>query len=119
VREDASRLRDMLEAIDKALSYARLGRERFMADELVHVFIIQKVLILGQAASRLSDRVRESHPEVPWREIVAMRNLIVHAYFRVDLRTIWTVADRDLPILRKQLVQVLHELESALDTPDA
>ena len=59
--------------------------------------------IIGEAASRLSAETRAAHPPIPWREIVGMRNRLVHAYFEIDLRLVWDTVRNDLPPLIARL----------------
>jgi uncharacterized protein with HEPN domain len=64
------------------------------------------VEVIGEAASRLSENTRETSPNVPWHEIIAMRNRLVHGYFAVDLDILWTVVNDDLP----ELIEALDRL---------
>lgn len=68
------------------------------------------LLVLGEAASRLSSSVRESHPDVPWRVIIDNRNFMAHGYRDVDLTIIWNLVDRDLPNLDARLAAILQEV---------
>ncbi len=54
---------------------------------------------IGEAASRISDTFRSAHPEIPWREIIGMRNRLIHAYFEVDIDKVWETIQDDLPPL--------------------
>jgi len=105
--DDRVRLEDMQEAVRRINRYAVLGRERFENDELVQVFFAHQLVILGEAASRVSNGFRESHPELPWREMIGMRNVLVHGYFAVDLEAVWGVIERDLPALWSGLERIL------------
>lgn len=58
---------------------------------------------IGEAASRLSDDVVQAHPEIPWRQIVAMRNRVVHGYFDVDLDVLWSAVSVDVPQLAERV----------------
>ncbi len=105
--DDRVRLKDMQEAVRRINKYAVFGRERFESDELVQVFIAHQLVILGEAASRVSDGFRANHPELPWREMIGMRNVLVHAYFTVDVDAVWGVVARDLPALAVGLDRIL------------
>ena len=103
-RDDASFLLDMLDAARDAVVFAEaVSYEEFVEDRRNQLAILKAVEIVGEAASRISAGTRQAHPEVPWREIVGMRNRLVHAYFEIDLHLVWgTVQDR-LPPLIAQL----------------
>jgi len=109
VKDDDGRLKDMLEAIDKIVRHVAGGREEFEANELLQVWAVYHLQVIGEAAARVSREFAEAHPEVPWTGIVAMRNILVHDYLSVDMDIVWRAVERDLPPLRKQLQSILHE----------
>jgi uncharacterized protein with HEPN domain len=77
------------------------GRSREVLDtDAVLVGALERfVEVIGEAANCLSESTRESAPEIPWHEIIAMRNRLIHGYFAVDLDILWTVVHDDLPAL--------------------
>lgn len=109
MRDDRERLADILEAIDRAQRYAVRGRAAFEADELIQAWMVQQLMIIGEAAGQLSGEARERSPEVPWRRIVGLRNRLVHAYFQADMTLVWSVVENDLPSLRKAVSDLLDE----------
>jgi uncharacterized protein with HEPN domain len=109
LRDDRERLADILEAIDRAQRYAVRGRAAFESDELIQAWMVQQLMVIGEAASQLSGEMRERSPEVPWRRIVGLRNRLVHAYFQADLVLVWSVVVQDLPSLRKAVADLLDE----------
>ena len=84
MRDDGERLRDILEAIERIEKYQERGSKAFHSDELVQTWIVHHLQIVGEAVNKLSDELRKRHPEIPWPEIVAMRNVLVHDYFTVE-----------------------------------
>jgi uncharacterized protein with HEPN domain len=84
LRDDRERLADILDAIDRAQRYAVQGRTAFEGDELIQAWMVQQLMVIGEAASQLSRELRERSSEVPWRRIVGLRNRLVHAYFQAD-----------------------------------
>lgn len=85
MRTDRARLEDAIEAIDRCLAQAERGSDAFEADELLQVWMVHHLEILGEACRSASDPVRAEHPDVPWAAIVGMRNVLVHDYFGIDL----------------------------------
>jgi len=71
--------------------------------------VIRQLEIIGEASRNLSDEFREDNPEIPWSQIIGMRNRIVHAYFNVDLEITWGIVTMDLPILKEYLITLLEE----------
>jgi uncharacterized protein with HEPN domain len=65
--------------------------------------------IIGEAVTRLSEKLQMHHPEIPWGSIIGMRHILVHGYFDVDLEIVWKVIERDLPILKSQMEALLSE----------
>jgi uncharacterized protein with HEPN domain len=113
VRRDEQRLRDILEAIDKVGRFAAEGRAAFDADERTQIWIVHHIQVIGEAARGLSEDLRSRYSQVPWAEIIGMRHILVHDYFGIDLDEVWSAAERDLPVLRKQ-VEAILEAEGAL-----
>lgn len=69
------------------------------------------IQIVGEAAAKLGRDFYEAHPEVPWPLIVAMRNVLVHEYFGVDLGEVWKTVERDLPAFKRSIEELLRRLE--------
>jgi uncharacterized protein with HEPN domain len=107
MRDDRERLLDMLEAIERIDRYAVRGRAAFDRDELIQSWVIQQLQILGEAAARVNSGLRAAHPEVPWRQIIGMRNVLTHGYFEIDLDIVWSVVEHDLAALRSQLAAIV------------
>lgn len=77
--------------------------------------LLWNMSVLGEAAGQLSTELRGSHPELPWRQAIALRNRIVHGYWSVDLQVIHTTAKRDLPAFREQLALLRDEVSTSPD----
>jgi uncharacterized protein with HEPN domain len=107
MRDDRERLLDIQEAIERIEKYAARGRETFERDELIQVWILHNLQILGEAARAISDDFKQQHPEVSWQQIAGMRNILVHDYFGIDASIVWVVVERDLPALKEQVVAML------------
>jgi uncharacterized protein with HEPN domain len=105
---DLVRLRHMRDAAREAVEFGA-GRwpDDLARDRVLTLALVRCIEIIGEAASRVSDAVRSQHPEVPWAEIVGMRNRLVHAYFEVDLERVCDTLALDLPPLIVQLEKML------------
>jgi uncharacterized protein with HEPN domain len=84
----------------------------FQRDELVQVWVIHYLQRIGEAARALSPALKKRYPEVPWAEIIALRNLLVHEYFGLNMQQVWTMTQRDLPALEEQIRQIHSELSA-------
>ena len=115
MRRDGERLADIIEAAEKISIRAGKGRHAVDADEDVQIVLVHLIQVIGEAASGLSDELTSAHPEVPWRQIVAIRNRVVHGYFEVDLDILWDVATIDVPHLAGQI----RTIQSGISTDSA
>jgi uncharacterized protein with HEPN domain len=86
------------------------GRQRFESEEMLQVWVVHHLQIIGEAARSISQVLRVAHPEMPWTNVIAMRNLLVHEYFGVDLEEVWSTAVNDLPLPRPVVAAMLAEL---------
>ena len=108
MREDRAYLEDILEAVERIEHYTERGHDAFVADELIQVWVVHHLQIIGEAVGKLSAEVKERHPEVPWALIKAMRNVLVHFYFGVDLDKVWRSVVSDLPELKREVGSILE-----------
>ncbi len=89
----------MLEAIVRIQDRVRSDKGAFVRDEMLQIWVVHHLEILGEAAKGLSEGFRISRPEVPWSAVARMRDRLVHGYWNVDLDAVWQVVVRDLPNL--------------------
>ena len=112
-RKDPKRLTDILEAIDTIFQY--VGEDdmnAFVADKMRYHAVVYNIMIIGEAANLLTIEFRKNHSEVPWRDIVDMRNVLVHGYITTNAVLIWETYTNDLPILKSQITQYIEELNN-------
>ena len=102
-------LQDIIEASDMIQTFLEgMDVSTFLASELHKAAILQKLTVIGEAAARLPQGFHEAHPQVEWRDIVAFRNIAVHAYFAVQWDIVWATATDDVPVLRRQVMEILQ-----------
>lgn len=112
---DLDRLRDIVEYLDKIEEHRPDGVEALRSDEVLAAAIVRWVEIVGEAAANVSDDTRARYPSVPWAEIVAMRNRLIHAYPDVNLDLVWGVVDRDGPQLRTVIAGIIENWPAETD----
>ena len=110
MRDDRLRLLDILDSIGQIEQQAAKGKEAFLQDPLIQVWMRHHLLIIGEAAAGLSRELRGRNAEVSWADIIAMRNIIVHEYFGVDLGQVWDAVIQDLPRLKRDVEGILEGL---------
>lgn len=113
MRSDAERLQDILEAIKRIQS--RVQVDRLQQDELLQVWVLYHLQIVGEAVRALSLDLTQQYPEIPWSQIVGLRNRVVHEYFDIDLDIVIDIVTNDLPGFQDQIERILQELN--IDEP--
>lgn len=106
---DADALLDILERIELVKENGPKRVEELLEDAVREAATLHWLLVIGEAASRVSSELKEQHPEVPWREIVDFRNLVAHGYDQVRLEEVWRVVERDLPVLEQQVRAIIEQ----------
>jgi uncharacterized protein with HEPN domain len=105
-------LGDILHAAELVDRYAAgLTREQFAADSEKQDAVARRLEIIGEAVKRLPEDLKERHPDVPWREIAGIRDVIVHEYFRIDVELAWQMVKKDVPQLAARVRAILAALE--------
>ncbi|HHS98021.1 MAG TPA: DUF86 domain-containing protein [Chloroflexi bacterium] len=104
-------IRDMLEAIEKVERYTGgLSLETFRANDMVIDAVVRNLEIIGEAARQIPEDLRDRYPGVEWRRVVGFRNIVIHAYFDVDVDIVWVIATQRLDALKRVLEQMLTDL---------
>ena len=98
-RSDDNRLEDIVDAAAEIAAVVAEGRERFERDRLVQLATERLLEIIGEAMAKMSIGFREEHPQVEWPQVIGMRNLLAHAYHRVDIELVWQAASESVPSL--------------------
>ncbi len=109
-REWKFRVEDMLTSIDKIKNYTSgLSFEKFSSNSMVIDAVIRNLEIIGEAAAHIPATVIEKTPDIPWRQLKGMRNLVIHEYFNISLKIIWDTIQSDLDPLIDPLQRLLQE----------
>jgi uncharacterized protein with HEPN domain len=108
MRKDRDRLLDICEAIEHIQEKLPQGKEDFMQSDLLQVWVLYHIQIVGEAANGISAEFQDSHPKIPWKNIIAMRHMLVHQYFGIDLNEVWNTAHTNLPGLKKEIDRILE-----------
>ena len=97
MRRDEAFLLDMLIAARDAVNFAsKLARDEFRESRLHQQAIAKALETVGEAAARVSEETRKASPDIPWRDVIGMRNRLVHGYFDLDLDKVWETVQSDL-----------------------
>ena len=108
MRPDRLYLLDIVEAADRVdVHLAERDRETFLADITRQAAVLHELTVIGEAANRISETLRQEHPGTPWAKIVSFRNVVVHEYFGLNWEIVWDTATELVPELRRQVAAVL------------
>ena len=104
--------RDMLEAAQKVVRYSSDvdDMEAFLEDEMAYDATLRNLEILGEAAKKIPEEVRQRFKEVDWRGVAGLRDVLAHAYFAIDEETLWKILRTDIP----RLLDLLRQIEESL-----
>lgn len=111
--KDEAYLKHISDAIESIKTYTKdIGREDFFQKEnkMMQDAVVRQFEVIGEAVGRLSEKIREENPELPWRDIADMRNKLIHEYFGVDLAVVWKTIETDLPMLKDLVVKILGSM---------
>ena len=112
-RTPLDHLRDGLEAMQKAQEFVEgMDYNRFVQDDKTSFAVVRALEITGEAAKHVQDDVRARFPDVPWRDMAGMRNVLIHDYFGVDLEVVWRTVTMRIP-------EVIPAVRKALDALEA
>jgi len=107
-KDDCIRLQHMLDAANEALDFIQdKTRSDLDKDRKLVLSLVKELEIIGEAAGKVSADVRSQNSTIPWQDISGMRNRLIHAYFDIDLDTVWSTATKDLPFLKSELEKML------------
>jgi uncharacterized protein with HEPN domain len=108
-RDYREHLQDICQAAQKAMDFVRgTTYENFQADERTVYAVVRALEIVGEAAKRIPQDIRNRHPQVPWRSMAGIRDKLIHDYVNVNLEVVWRTATEDLPALLPMIQAVLE-----------
>ncbi len=107
-RESRLFLEDIVACCDKVGRYTLgLTLDKFRATEMVVDAVARNLELVGEASKRLPDDLRQRYPDVPWRKMAGLRDVIVHGYFGIDIALLWDIAQKDVPVVRHKIAAIL------------
>ena len=109
---DVVNLFDILDSAQVIMTHVEgVTPEKFSQDVVLQDFVIRRIEIIGEAVSRISPEFREKHPEIPWKKIKGMRDVMIHCYDNIDMNLVWDAVEKSIPRLIKS-VELLIPPES-------
>ena len=106
--QDKIRVKHMLDASSEAITFAKARtRKELDRNRMLAMALLKEIEVIGEAANRLTDEFCAAYPDIPWKDIIATRNRLVHGYFDIDLDIVWNTVKQDLPALRLKLMKII------------
>lgn len=110
-RFDDDYLEDILKAIESIENHTKdLSYDEFMQFEMCIQAVVLNIAIIGESAGKISKKLQQKYPEIPFHSIVSMRNRLIHGYYEIDTYRVWLVIKDDLPILKQQIQKIINKL---------
>jgi uncharacterized protein with HEPN domain len=104
-------LAHILECVQKIELFTADGKGRFMRDGMVQDAVMRNFEIIGEAAKRLDNSYRTAHPEIPWRALAGLRDVLIHQYEGVEPERVWAIVEGELPNFREAITALLPPLD--------
>jgi uncharacterized protein with HEPN domain len=111
-KDDAIYLNDIQEAILRIEDYIKDGRDTFMETPMIQDAVIRNFEIIGEATKNLSEDIKQDNSDIPWRQMAGLRDVLIHAYRRVQLTRVWNVIEQNLPQLKQRVQNLLNQSEN-------
>jgi len=108
MKDDSVYLHYIIECIRRIEENVKEGRERFMASHTFQDAVIRNLQTMAESTQRISDDLKQVHPEIEWYRIAAFRNVLVHDYLGLDIERIWEITQRDVPELKQAILAILN-----------
>ncbi|MBI4243074.1 MAG: DUF86 domain-containing protein [Planctomycetes bacterium] len=100
-------IQDIVDSIERIESYCSISREEFVKNIQIQDAVIRRLEIIGEAVKSIPDETRNKKPEIPWKKMAGLRDMLAHVYFGITMERIWIIAKNDLPKVKEHFKDLL------------
>ena len=105
-------LEDILSSIEKIERYIKgISHEKFLEDDMISDAIIRNLEVIGEATKNVSFDIKREYKDIEWKKISGLRDILIHAYFGIDLRIVWDIIINKLPELKRLIKKMISDLK--------
>jgi uncharacterized protein with HEPN domain len=106
-------IEDILDSITKIEQYIKdIDQQRFLTDTQIQDSVLRRLEIIGEAVKNIPNSFRDKYPQIPWKNVAGLRDILIHEYFGVNMRRAWKVARHDIFDLKQKLLKVKKDMET-------
>jgi len=109
MNDDTLYLIHIRDCVARIKAYTSSGREAFFSLPETQDAVIRNLEVIGEAAKRVSELTRAKNPQIPWKRVAGLRDILIHEYMSVDLSEVWTIIERDIPALELVVASIIDE----------
>jgi len=109
MKSDLLYLSNIQDCIQRIESYTVEGKEKFLETPMIQDAVIRNFEIIGEATKRLSPELTSAYPDVAWKQIAGLRDILIHDYLKVNLNRVWGIIEQNLPQLKQTIEEILQQ----------
>lgn len=109
MKSDLLYLSNIQDCIQRIESYTVEGKEKFLETPMIQDAVIRNFEIIGEATKRLSPELKSAYPDVAWKQIAGLRDILIHDYLKVSLNRVWGIIEQNVPQLKQTVEEILQQ----------
>lgn len=113
MKDDKLYLIHISESIQRIESYIQDGKAAFIRSRMMQDAVVRNFEVIGEAAKQISERLRQTHPKIPWKRITGLRDVLIHDYIGVDFEEVWRIIEQDLPDFKTEIESILRDYKES------